>query len=344
MGKLAGRFAGLVVVAGIGCSFDTLGSDTSNQLGSTAGSTVSAGSDTDTETDTGTDTASGGQVEGSTSFVGGSTSVGNDEECVDTCAPAVPGGWAGPFYVVDATTPIDCPTGFARQDIGFRGLTAQPPTCACNCLAEGGDCSVGFELSITGACFPALVTANLQDGSCLGYNAGGQDVRMLAEQAGSPVSCVPDVSTNVAEATWESASTFCAAPVRGGDCGADECIAQSPDGYATKLCISGEGDVECPAGDWNTRTVVYRSFEDKRTCEGCTCSGPSACQTQTSAYNTTGCGGVPQDVPFNACADISVSSFYSVGAAIDNGTCEASTVTPAGEATPNNAVTLCCAS
>lgn len=342
MGKVARRFAGLVVVVGVGCSFDTLGSSDSNQLGSSVGSDATASAGGDTETD---DTTEGdGDGEGSTSFVGGSTSVGNDEECVDTCAPGVPEGWSGPFYIVDATTPVECPTGFARQDLGFRGLSALPPTCACNCLPEGGNCSIGFELSITSTCFGPLVTGSLQDETCIAYGAAGQDVRMLAQLAGSPVSCAPDVSMNVAEATWESASTFCAAPARGGDCGADECIAQSPEGYSTQLCVSGDGDVDCPAGDWDTRTVVYRSFEDQRACDGCTCSGPSACEAQASAYDNGGCGGTPQPVGFNDCTDISVSGSYWVGAAIDNGTCEASTVTAAGQAIPSDAVTLCCAS
>lgn len=344
MGKLARRFAGLMVVAGIGCSFETLSSSDSNQLGSTAGSTATASAGDDTETGTGNDSASGGQLEGSTSHVGGSTSVGNDEECVDTCAPAVPGGWAGPFYVVDATTPVDCPTGFARQDLGFRGLSAPAPACGCNCVTEAGSCGVDFQLSITGSCFPTIVSANAQDGSCLGYNAAGQNIRMRAELVGNPVSCTPDVSMNVAEATWESASTFCAAPPRGGDCGAEECIAASPEGYATSLCISGDGDVECPAGDWNSRTVVYRSFEDKRTCEGCTCSGPSECEAQAFAYDGGTCNGTPQDVPFGECTNISVSGSYSVGAVATNGTCEETRATAAGEATPSNAVTLCCAS
>jgi len=340
MRKVARRFAGLVVViAGAGCSFDTSGSSDSNQLGSSMGSepTASAGSDTDSST--GSDSASG---EGSTSFVAGSTSVGNDEACVDRCAPTVPGGWNGPFYIVDAANPIDCPTGFARQDLGFRGLSAEPPTCTCTCGETAGDCRVDYDLAITGGCSP-VVQDSLQNGGCEGYTALGADIRMRAELNGSPMSCTPTPGVDAPEATWESASTFCAAPARGGDCGADECIAQGPEGYSTQLCISGDGDVDCPAGEWETRTVVYRSFDDKRTCAGCTCTGPSACVGQASAYNNGGCTGTPEDVSFGTCTDISVSGSYSVGVAVDNGTCQASVASPAGEATPNDAVTLCCA-
>ncbi len=342
MRKVARRFAGFVVIVGVGCSFDTGGANDSTQLGSSMGteSTASAGSDTDNST--GSDSASG---EGSTAFVAGSTSVGNDEACVDSCAPAVPGGWNGPFYIVDAANLIDCPQGFARQDLGFAGLSAEASTCACQCVAGAGDCRVDFELSITSTCFGPLVDDTLQDGTCRGYNAGGANVRMVAEQAGSPTSCTPDVNIATPEATWASASTFCAAPARGGDCGSDQCIAQSPDGYATQLCISSDGDTQCPGDAWSSRTLVYRGFDDQRTCQGCTCSGPTACVAQAYAYDDNGsCGGSAQEVPFNSCTNISVSGGYSVGATVDNGSCQASAVMPSGEATPIEPVTLCCAS
>ncbi len=337
MGKLARRLFGLIVVVGVGCSFDSAGSGGDNALGSSAvdDATSSAASETQSS-----DAA--GEGEGSTSFVGGSTSVGNDEACVDTCAPTIPGGWAGPFYIVDAANPIDCPEGFARQDLGFVGLTADAPTCDCSCTETAGNCSVETQLSYA-LCLTGL-GGTLQDGGCTNYDALGQDVHLLAELSGNPVSCAPNLQENIPAATWGSASTFCAAPVRGGDCGADACIADSPEGFATSLCISGEGDVECPAGEWGDRTVVYRTFDDKRTCEGCTCAGPAECQAQTSAYNSSGCSGEAQAVSLDTCTDLSVSGDYSVGAAVNNGSCEASSVTAAGEATPDDPVTLCCAS
>ncbi|MGH1343901.1 MAG: hypothetical protein ACRBN8_20250 [Nannocystales bacterium] len=341
MGKVARRFSGLVIViAGIGCSFESDGTNDSNELGSSMGTEPTAsGSDTES----GTSHASEGG-EGSTSSVAGSTSVANDEPCVDSCAPTVPGGWNGPFHVVEAANPIDCPTGFARQDLGFSGLTAEASDCTCNCVEEVGDCRVDFELTITAACFGPLVSDTLEDGTCRAYEAVGANIRMRAEQAGAPVSCVADVITATPEATWASATTFCAAPARGGDCGSDVCIAQSPEGYATQLCISSEGDVECPGDGWSARTLVHRSFDDQRTCEGCTCSGPSTCDAQAFAYDSGSCGGTGQEVPLGACTNIAVSGSYSVSAVVDNGSCEASDVVPSGEATPSQAVTLCCAS
>jgi len=341
MGKVARRFAGLVVVVGAGCSFDTDGANDSSQLGSSMGTEPTASAGSETDSGTGEGSASG---EGSTSFVAGSTSVGNDEACVDSCAPAIPGGWNGPFYLVEAANPIECPTGFARQDLGFAGLTAEASSCACQCLEGAGDCRVDFELSITASCFGPLVNDSLQDGTCRGYNAAGANVRMLAAQAGAPTSCTPDVTMTTPEATWASASTFCAAPARGGDCGSDTCIAQSPEGYATQLCISSDGDAECPGGDWSARTLLHRSFDDQRTCLGCTCSGPTACVAQAFAYDSNSCGTGGQEVPFDSCTNISVSGGYSVGAAVDNGTCQASEVMPSGEATLTDPVTLCCAS
>ncbi len=337
---VAQRLIGLVSVAvGVGCSFETSSSNDSSQLGSSVGTEATASDGDETESSSGADSASG---EGSTGFVGGSTSVGSSEACVDVCAPIVPDSWKGPFHVVDAANPIECPEGFARQDLGFRGLTAPPPTCGCDCVESGGDCHVDYRLSISGC--PIGLDGTLQNGSCNGFNALGADVHMLAQLDGSPVSCAPEVSMNVAEPTWESASTFCAAPARGGDCGAQECIAGSPDGFATQLCISSDGDVDCPGGGWETRTLLYRSFQDDRTCTGCTCSGPTACEAQATAHDNGSCGGTPQDVPLSSCTDINVSGSYSVGAVVDNGTCEQSNVMPAGEVEPSDAVTLCCAS
>ncbi|MBV1861466.1 MAG: hypothetical protein KUG77_23805, partial [Nannocystaceae bacterium] len=109
MRKVARRLAGLVVIVGVGCSFETGSSSDSNQLGSSNDTDATATTGGDTGGSTGNDAAGS---EGSTGFIAGSTSVANDEACVDSCAPTVPGGWNGPFYVVEAANPIDCPAGF----------------------------------------------------------------------------------------------------------------------------------------------------------------------------------------------------------------------------------------
>lgn len=342
MRKVARRIVGLVVVVGVGCSFEAGGSNDSNQLGSSAGSSATGSAGGNTETD---DTTQGN---GSTSFVGGSTSVGNDEACVDSCAPAVPGGWSGPFYAVDATTPVECPTGFARQDLGFRGLGAPPASCgACSCNEDAGDCRVSFALSVLSGCGSPVVSETLQDAGCNPYyNPLNANVRMSAELAGAPVSCEASLPTTVPEATWESTTTFCSIPMRGGDCGENDCVAGSPDGYATQLCISSDGDIDCPGGDWASRSVVYRSLQDDRTCEGCTCTGPSVCEGEAFAHSNDSCGGTAENVPFNSCTSIAAPATYSVGVNVDNGSCQvspASEVAAAGQATPLDPVTVCCA-
>lgn len=341
MGRFARRLVGLVVVVGVGCSFDSEGAGAANPLPPSAGDDTMASAGSDTESST-------GEGEGSTSLIDGSTSVGSDQACVDTCTPAVPGGWTGPLYVIDATDPVDCPAGFPQQNLGFRGLSADAAVCGCSCDETAGDCHVSFGLSLAPGCGGPIVSGTLEDGSCYDYyNPVGANVRMSAQLAGEPASCTTTLGLDtIPEASWETASTLCAIPMRGGDCGADDCVAESPDGFATQLCISSDGDIDCPGGEWTSRTVVYRGLEDTRACQGCTCDGPTSCEGHAFAYSDTTCGDAPQEVEFDGCTSIEAPPGYSVGATIENGSCQASTaaeVTAVGQANPTGPLTLCCA-
>lgn len=328
------------MVASLGCSFDASSGD-SNPLGSSAGNTSEPTTDTDAES-TGEDSVGTGSAEGETSF-GGSTSVGSDEACVDACVAPVPGGWQGPFYVADAANPIDCPNGYNAIDVGYSGLAAPPAECGCSCSETPSTCEVSVELSAEG-CFP-LVAVTVEPGnSCSGLTTAGFDVHARASMNGSPTGCTSNIQQTIAPAEWTTASTFCAAPARGGDCGDERCTALPPEGVATRLCISKDGEAACPGGGYDHRTVLHREIDDQRSCQGCNCTGPAACTGQAFAHDDGDCNDSGQALDIGACVDINVTGSYGISASVDGGSCTSTQASAAGEAVPTNAVTICCAS
>ena len=331
------RLAGLAVLVSLGCSFDAAGSDPGN-LGS-AGAT--SGPTTEDSVDGSTGASESGSAEGETS-VGGSTSVGSDEACVDTCVAQVPSGWQGPFYVADAANPIDCPNGYNAIDVAYTGLVAPPAECGCSCTETPATCEVDFLLSIFSC--PAGLQRNLASGQCESHNTLGADVHIRASLGGSPVGCTANAAQTVPPATWGSTSTLCAAPASGGDCGGDRCTATPPEGVSTRLCISKEGETDCPGAGYEERTVMHRSFEDQRSCQGCNCSGPPTCTGQAFVHDNASCSGDGQLLEFDVCVDANVSGDYGISAMLDGGSCTSTQAAPAGQATPTGAVTICCAS
>ena len=338
MGK-ADRLAGLAMLVSLGCSFDSTGND-SSQLGSSAGATSGPTTDDTVEGTTGEDSAGSGSAEGETSF-GGSTSVGSEEACVDACVAQVPAGWQGPFYVADAANAIECPNGYNPVDVAYSGLEAPEAECGCSCDTTPATCEVDFFLTAVG-CLVGI-HRNLGSGECESHNTLGADVFIRASLGGSPVGCTPNVAQSVAPATWGTTSTFCAAPARGGNCGGDRCTAPPPEGVATRLCISKEGDAACPGAGYDQRTVLHHDVDDQRSCQGCNCSGPPACTGQAFVHDNGNCSGGGQALDFNACTDASISGDYGITATLDGGSCMATEASPVGEATPTGAVTICCA-
>lgn len=334
----ARRLAGLAVVIGLGCSFDSGEANDTSKLGSDGTNTSPTSGET--EGDDGTDAAGDGSGGGETSF-GGSTSVGSMEACIDACEPPVPDGWNGPFYVADADNPIDCPEGYARQDLAYTGLQSPPPVCDCQCETGSHSCEVAYTLSVFGC--PVGLNGTVGDGDCDGYDALGADVHMRASMAGEPASCVTIPVQQIEPVAWQSSSTFCAAPARGGNCEGDRCTAMPPQGVATRLCISMDGEQACPGGGYDNRTVLHRSYDDQRSCQGCSCSNTTGCTGQVFAHDSGSCGGAAQSVPFDSCTDLAVSGGYGVTASISGGgSCDPSPSVAMGETTATDPVTLCC--
>ena len=331
MRKVARPLA-LIAVALVGCSFDSAGSNDSNPLAPSSGSgdVESTGSDETSDTQT-----------FETDGIGGTTSVGNDEACVDACVPTPPGAWRGPFHVVRAANPVDCPEGYARQDLGFSGLIAEPPSCSCSCIEGESTCAVEYQASGNSLCALA-VSGSLSHGACDTWPALA-DIHARGTVVGNPPSCVPDLQVEVAAPSWSEAATLCAAPARGGSCGDDACVAAAPDSIATEVCIANDGDQDCPEGPYSERQVVYRSVNDARTCEGCECSGSTECVGEFRAYNQVACDGNGDVIELDSCEDLPVSGGYSLGATFEPTTCAASEVVAAGEAEPAEPVTICCA-
>ena len=334
----AGRLAGLAVVACLGCSFDSVGGSGSAP-GNVASGTATTGADP-MEESTGSDEAGSGGADGTS--VGGSTSVGSDESCVDACIPQAPAGWLGPYYAAEVANEIECPAGYDAQDVAYRGLEAPDADCVCSCDLSPGDCHVNILLSSSGCPLDLGLVESVTNGQCADNNALGFDVHARASLAGSPGSCTPNVVQTAAPPEWMTTVTLCAAPARGGDCGSDRCTATPPEGIATQACISKQGDHACPGGGYSARTLYHRSVNDARGCQNCTCDGPGPCEAQAFAHDSGSCNDSAQPLPLGNCVDIDVSNFYGVTASIAPESCTPSQASPAGEAAPAEPLTVCC--
>lgn len=332
-----GRLAGLAGLVCLGCTFESVG-DNGNALGG-AGSSSSTASGDPGEDSTSADEAGSGGAEGPS--VAGSTSVGNDAACVDACIPQAPVGWRGPYYAAEAADEIECPAGHDVQDVAYTELVASEADCLCSCDATPGSCHVEVLLSSLGC--PLGLAESLTDGQCADNNTFGIDVHARATLVGSPGACTPNLVETATPPEWMTTVTLCAAPARGGDCGPDRCTVAAPEELETLACVSKDGDHPCPGGGYSARAIYYRSIDDDRSCEGCSCDGSTTCNATAFAHDSASCSGDGQPLPFDDCVDINVSGGYGVTASIEADTCTPGEATTSGEAMATDPVTVCCA-
>jgi hypothetical protein len=312
------------------CSFDAAGSNAGTPLGP------------DDDSDT-TGEGEGTEESGGTGGLDGTSSVGADEACIDACAPTAPDGWRGPFHILDgegASGP-ECPAGYARQDLGFSGLTASPATCACDCSMGASMCRVDFAASGFPACVAAVEGTVPSDGCQALTTVDIVNVRVSATIEGSPGVCAALPQADVEPAAWDKATAFCAAPARGGSCDEGSCVAAPPEGLPTSLCVARDGEHTCPA-PYTQQRIVHRSLQDDRRCDGCSCSGPTACEAELSVHDNGQCSDAGEPLQSGACTSVDVSGSYGIRAVFAEESCTATEASAAGEAVPADPVTVCC--
>lgn len=336
--------AALVLSSSIACTFDASG------VGTSAGVSIGdAGTGTTVEV-----TSSADSGDTSPTMPTSADSTGEPPMSCSgggTCGTTAPAQWAGPFAINTASPPNDgqqCPPGWELNFVAGLDLTAQPATCACDCVAAPADCTVGVSYYSDQGCTVA-VEAGGSDGSCdgaLGTSSDHGFVRAVGMPEGG--SCTPMEHYAVPEVEWATGSVLCAPPL-GDGCPDGPCMPAVPPGFEDAWCIVGEGDQACPAGPYTARTVMSSGIEDTRNCTPCGCSmqGTIACAGQLVEYYDSFCavqaGSVAIDGECHA-ADIGGTDAWSVRYDGDGAlySCVNNEPAAVGEATARDPITICC--
>jgi hypothetical protein len=293
-----------------------------------------------------------------------SVADGLPAHCGGACAPAVPGGWTGPFELYAGSSPSPmCGAAFAGPTLDANaGLVAPPAACACTCdVAKGVQCSAPtttFYPSSTTCPLTSCATVSLMDRACTTVDVttqcllgvGGAFVSVPAP-APSLGSCTPVATVASPSPAWATNVRACGvsvAPART-DCPAGNvCLPVPSSPFQASACIEQAGDVACPLTAYTAKYVYYGGVDDTRTCSTCSC-GPvlgASCTGSITQFQSVDGGCNTAQTTYNlplACAPIQQPSDLLLTLTASGGACKASPSAPTGSATPAKPMTFCCA-
>lgn len=284
-----------------------------------------------------------------------------DDECQDgfTCADEVPPGWEGPYVVFSgdegAETP-SCGDGWPESLLLHANISASPGACTCSCGGPvGSTCGTPSLTVYTAAsnCTGASTTVSLPSGQCTSLGAGAS-VLVLSAKATVPVpsggGCAIAQDGLPAPFVWKSKGLLCGGALGGAGCDSGTCVPKGGPDFQSGYCVAAAGDVACPSGPFQDRTVYYADAMDTRNCAPCDCSAPSGqtCTGATSLYTDDTCTIVGASIP-NADQCKSLSSLGAMSAEYleaanqpAGGACAPSGGGPTGAITLTGAMTVCC--
>lgn len=232
-----------------------------------------------------------------------------DADCADhACVSSIPNGWTGYFLLYEGTAAGDpgCTEDFPTESYaGFFDLDAPPATCgACSCGAPQGEtcvpppvinvldqpCGTGptnirplfMPSGWTGTCASAI---DPMQGT--GYYWGGGETTCGPNDTDpcnvSVTADLPSVQggtcaasggqATITPAKWNGFARACGGPaLTGKGCAINQtCLSKPQAPYVGGLCIKKAGNVNCPAGMFNTKHVYFDDFTDSRMCSSCQC-------------------------------------------------------------------------
>jgi hypothetical protein len=287
-----------------------------------------------------------------------------------SCNAQPPVGWQGPIELYAGMAPPQCATPYANDVLdGNEGLNAPSAQCSCACGAVGGaDCSgsvdwtVYSDLACSTPCATGVMPPN--NGNFCESTNGCSRTGSFEVVAGAPLlnvaSCSPAPSTKVPPYTWSTIARACgySGPTDTGGCtGGDLCLAKPSSPFGPRPCIWQTGSTTCPNGPYSQQQIVYGGASDGRGCTQCTCGSPTGVTCNLngslSTYAVFGspCSNlVATATPGGGCVTIggmfmggAAGIQGSVSATPQGGSCQASSVTATGTATPSMPTTVCCA-
>ncbi len=272
------------------------------------------------------------------------------------CTAAVPSGWNGPVSlasIAGGNFPA-CGGAYATAaQQGHDGFSATPAQCGCSCTGPTNvSCNTGIDVTYytdTG-CNTTYGGAGLPSvGFCVTTgDTTVQGTKGLAQPTAYNGDCGSNPSKNVPAVTWTNSYSACTydAPSDTGGCTNSGLCVQSP--TSGKPCVYQVGDVACPGTGYTTKTLVYTTVSDNRSCATCTCTASAGtCTGSLDVFDGPSCGGTKlASITTNGSCTPTASAKSSVATAINTnpGTCgNNGTGGPTGTASASGPVTVCCA-
>ncbi|MBC8069432.1 MAG: hypothetical protein IAG13_13935 [Deltaproteobacteria bacterium] len=282
-----------------------------------------------------------------------STDTGVPGACPEgsLCGTEPPEGWFGPTIIARVAageTAPECPEEFPDAGPGlFAGFAdVEDAECACECeppaapncnaqlLQRGNNC-IGYQnfFSPGATCTNTAIDGYAELNIYAGYYYGGADC------TASQTAAIPPIG-------WEATISTCRLSETPLSCqGTKVCIPPPAENFEDTWCIYQQGDLGCPAGVFNTKSVFFTGAEDTRDCSNCNCGTPgSSCgEGQLLGFDTMDCAGEPSVVleANGSCGEVDITSFAMEYPGSD--TCPVTTQPqPIGDAEPTGEFTFCC--
>jgi len=127
-----------------------------------------------------------------------------------------------------------------------------------------------------------------------------------------------------------------------------DCAPKPPADFDNAICIVRDGEHSCPAGQYSEQFVRYTSYNDNRTCSGCSCGAPSgtcggAVRLKHSASLSSCSGGTTDRVLLSeSSCGYAPSAEQATYTPDPVASCAAGSSQLSGSVAPSGAVTYCC--
>ena len=272
------------------------------------------------------------------------------------CAQPPPEGWFGPLVRFDndgTQTPPAC--GGDWPDAAFTLLggyedpgPAQCGACTCRVDVDGLCTLTGYRTEGSDVCEFSDPFQLASADTCYEHALADGSLWLYAFTDISPT-CVGEFTAEIPEPAWSLEVTGCrgAEPAEACDDAGRQCLPAVPEGFSRYLCIFANGDLECPAGDYGEKTVLYSGVDDTRTCGTCMCGEEPEgfCTGEFEIFGSDDCSGAAlQTAPYDGGCVGAVSGVESLRFAYDGpATCDVLQMpAPAGSIAPAGEITYCC--
>ncbi len=274
------------------------------------------------------------------------------QDCVE-----VPAGWTGPYAVGtfgNSQAPPTCSGAFAASVFSLGSEPRSDASCGCECdspiFAECSPVKVGSSSLSDCGLISGGSLLQISPGACVEVPvpASGRYINIAAATY-SAQSCNPIPTVSIPPPRFATITVGCAAP-QPAACGTAGTCLKPLDPPFDALCISRDGDRECPDG-FSERRLVHATLEHDLACTECRCEAPEGTCTGdvvlTNADAPRGCdetvSTVYERVAPGACGEVLHTerrlAFWEPTAA---GSCEPVGGELRGSVRPLDPVTLCC--